>query len=160
VWPRRHRTAADQPAGVAGVVVGAAPLGPELEPDPDPMFGQFLVEEDVPLEPLELLGVVVLVDPEEFVEELLPVDELVPDPLAAVELVELVLGVLVAALATTAPPATRPLVRAPIASALRSRSLMVVGPSLLMVFVLPHMREHHHCAKWICGPGHRPVTTR
>ena len=126
MWPRRHRTAADQPAGVAGVVVGAAPLGPELEPDPDPMFGQFLVEEDVPL---ELLGVVVLVDPEEFVEELLPVDELVPDPLAAVELVELVLGVLVAALATTAPPASRPLVRAPIASALRSRSFMVVGPS-------------------------------
>ena len=142
---------------MAGLVDGGVPLGPELEPDPDPMFGQFLVDEDAPL---ELLGAVVLVDPEEFVEELLPVDELVPDPLAAVELVELVLGVLVAALATTAPPATRPLVRAPIASALRSRSLMVVGPSLLMVFVLPHMREHHHCAKWICGPGHRPVTTR
>jgi hypothetical protein len=111
---------------VAGLVEGVVPLGPELEPDPDPMFGQFLVDED---EPLELLGAVVLVDPEEFVEELLPVDELVPDPLAAVELVELVLDVLVAALATTAPPATRPLVRAPIASALRSRSFMVVGPS-------------------------------
>jgi hypothetical protein len=94
------------------------------------MFGQFLVDED---DPLELLGVVVLVDPEEFVEELLPVDALVPDPLAAVELVELVVGVLVAALATTAPPATRPLVRAPIASALRSRSFMVVGPSWLVV---------------------------
>ncbi len=109
---------------MAGLVEGVVPLGPELEPDP--MFGQFLVDED---EPLELLGAVVLVDPEEFVEELLPVDELVPDPLAAVELVELVLDVLVAALATTAPPATRPLVRAPIASALRSRSFMVVGPS-------------------------------
>jgi hypothetical protein len=92
------------------------------------MFGQFLVDEDelpeLPELP-ELLGVVVPVDPEEFVEELLPVDELVPDPLAAVELVELVFEVLVAALATTAPPAMRPLVRAPIASALRSRSFMV-----------------------------------
>jgi hypothetical protein len=141
---------------VAGLVVGASPLGPELEPELVPMFGQFLLEE----EPVELLGAVVLVDPEEFVEELLPADELVPVPLAAVEVVEPVSEVLVAALATNAPPATRPLVRAPTAIALRSLSFIGVRPFRLMnFFVLPHMREHHHCAIRICGCVHRRVTT-
>jgi hypothetical protein len=111
------------PDDVVGLVGGASPLGPvpvpapvlEDEPEPDllPILGQFLVdpEEDVPL---ELTGGVGLVDPDEFVEVPLPVDELVP-----VELVELVLDVLVAALATSAPPVTRPPVSALIARTLR-----------------------------------------
>ena len=84
----------------------------------DPILGQFLVEpeEDVPL---ELLGDVEFADPDEFVEEPLPVDVLTADPLVPVELVELVLDVLVAALATNAPPVTRPPVSAPIARTLR-----------------------------------------
>ena len=110
------------------------------------MFGQFLLEE----EPVELLDGVVLVEPEEFVDELLPVDELVPDPLAAVEVVEPVLPVLVAALATNAPPATRPLVRAPIAIALRSRSFMVRSFPVDGFSCIP-TRGHHHRAIWICG---------
>ena len=105
--------------------MGASPPGPVLVPDPDPMFGHFLLED----EPFALVGGDVLVDPAEFVEEPLPVDELVPDPLEPVALVELVLEVVVAAFATSAPPATRPLVRAPIAIALRSRSFMVGVPS-------------------------------
>jgi hypothetical protein len=76
------------------------------------MLGQFLVEPD-DVEPDELLEGVELVP-------LVPLVLLVP--------VELVLDVLVAALATSAPPVTRPTVSAPNATALRRRSFMVVCP--------------------------------
>jgi hypothetical protein len=72
------------------------------------MSGQFFVlpEEDDPVEPVD--GVV-LVD---------------PDVPLVLEVPVLVLGVVVAALATTAPPAMRPLVSAPTATTLRTRSFM------------------------------------
>lgn len=146
---------------MVGLLAGASPLDPESAPDFEPMSGQFLLEAGEPLEPFG----VVLVDPEEFVEVLVPEDA-VPDPLAGVELVVPVFDVLdvfdvlVAALAASAPPATRPLVSAPMAIALRSLSFMVVCPFSLMAFVLPHMREHNHCAIWICAYVHKPVTTR
>jgi hypothetical protein len=80
----------------------------------DPMSEQPLVDmvED-PFEPVELLE---------------PVAEL---PLVLVEpVLELVLAVLVAALAITAPPVTRPVVNAPMATTLRRRRIfMIVAPS-------------------------------
>jgi hypothetical protein len=90
-------------------------------PVPLPMFGQFLVE---PLSALEL-------DPEpDELEELEP-ELLLLDPLDPVlEVLELddggVVEELVAAPATSAPPATSPVVSAPMANTLRSRSFMVV----------------------------------
>jgi hypothetical protein len=82
------------------------------------MFGQFLVE---PLSALELDP-----EPDELEEELLLLDPLDP----VLEVLELDDGVvveeLVAAPATSAPPATSPVVRAPMANTLRSRSFMVV----------------------------------
>jgi hypothetical protein len=80
-------------------------------------LGQFFVEPDG-AEPVEPLGGVVVVDPEGLVVELLP------DAAVVGVVLELVLDVLVAALATSAPPPMRPLVSAPAASALRSRSFM------------------------------------
>ena len=94
------------------------------------MFGQFLVEPDG-FEPVELPDGVVPVEPEDpFVDELpddVP-DEVLPElvlPEPVLDVVPVV-PVLVAALATSAPPATRPVVKAPTASALRSRSFMVM----------------------------------
>jgi hypothetical protein len=116
---------------------GGVPLGPvPLGAVPEPMLGQSFVEpeDDVPL---ELVGGVVLAEPEEFVEVPLPDDELVPDvpdPLVPDELVALVVDVLVAALATSAPPVTRPPVSAPIARALRRWRFIVVIPFSLMGF--------------------------
>jgi hypothetical protein len=103
--------------------------------EPDPMLGQFRVEAELPepeleLEPepepeLELLPELEPVEPE------LPVPELLLDEGVDVEELELepgvVLGVeleVVAALATNAPPATRPVVNAPMASTLRKRMCM------------------------------------
>jgi hypothetical protein len=81
------------------------------------MLGQFLldvVEDD----PVEVLEGAVLVEPVELLEA-------VPDvPAEPV----LVLDVLVAASATIAPPAMRPLVSAPTATTLRKRSFMTVAP--------------------------------
>jgi hypothetical protein len=83
-------------------------------------LGQFFVElEDEEL--FELVGGALLVDPDELLAGVLPDGGPVVPELVLVE-VELAL---VAALATSAPPATRPLVKAPTASALRKRSFMV-----------------------------------
>ena len=83
------------------------------------MFGQFFVDpEDA--DPVELLDGVEVVDPDELFEVLPPVAAVV------LEVLEVALDVLVAALATRAPPATRPLVSAPAASTLRRRSFMNV----------------------------------
>ncbi len=123
------------PEDAAGLVGADSPFGPvpdpdpdldpDLDPDPDPdldpeelMLGQLLVEPEDEV-PLALLGGVALADPEEFVDEPLPVDELVPDPPVPVELVVLALDVLVAAFAANAPPVARPPVSAPTARALR-----------------------------------------
>ena len=89
------------------------------------MFGQFFVDpEDA--DPVELLDGVEVVDPDELFEVLPPVAAVV------LEVLEVALDVLVAALATRAPPATRPLVSAPAASTLRRRSFMDGCPSFVM----------------------------
>jgi hypothetical protein len=103
------------------------------------MLGQFLVEPELEPEPeLEL-------DPDELeLEELEPVfevleldDGVVVDVLvlALEPVVPVVDGVLevVAASATTAPPARRPVVSAPNANALRRRTFMVVALSSLLL---------------------------
>lgn len=102
---------------------GASPLV-GWEPELDPMLGQFLVEPDDD-EPGALLDGVVPDEAEDPSVDVVP-DDVVPDEVP--ELVLDVLPLLVAALATSAPPATRPLVRAPTASALRSRSFMMFVP--------------------------------
>jgi hypothetical protein len=96
--------------------------------EPVPMLGQFFVEpeleepelDDPELDDPELDDPVL---PElELLDEGVLVDE--PEP-------ELVLGVeleVVAALATNAPPATRPVVKAPMASTLRKRMCMDLMP--------------------------------
>ena len=110
--------------------VGAVPDG---ACEPLPMLGQFLVELDPELEP-EL-------DPEpvdEFEElepddgvvvEELDVEELEVEPVPVLPELPVVVDV-VAALATSAPPATRPDVSAPMASTLRRRICMSVCPFL------------------------------
>jgi hypothetical protein len=111
---------------------------PDPEPDPLPMFGQFFVEPDPELEldpelepepePAEELDepVPVLPEPELFVFEL---DEGVLVELELVPLPELpVAADVVAALATSAPPATRPDASAPTARTLRMRICIVVCP--------------------------------
>ena len=109
-----------QPEPVVGAADGRVA---ELEPDPelDPMFGQFLLD-TVEDEPVELEGVV-LVEPDELPEPLAEVPLVLVDPV-------LVLDVLVAALAASAPPVIRPVVRAPMATTLRRRRIfMIVAPS-------------------------------
>ena len=76
-----------------------------MELEPVPMFGQSLVEPDDD-EPVELLEGVDVDEPEEVEPEELEVAPVLVD-------------VLVAALATNAPPVTSPAVRAPKATALR-----------------------------------------
>jgi hypothetical protein len=85
-------------------------------------LGQFLLEPDDE-EPFELVGGVGLVDPDELLVGVPPgAAPVVPELELVLAVVE---PVLVAALATNAPPVTRPLVKAPTASALRKRSFMV-----------------------------------
>ena len=112
------------------------PDGVLCPPEPDPMLGQFLVEPepepelelpelDEPL--LELLEPE-LVPPDPEVPVLPVLEPVLDDGVLVEELeVELVLGVeldVVAALATNVPPATRPVVNAPMASTLRKRMCM------------------------------------
>jgi hypothetical protein len=84
------------------------------------MLGQFLldvVEDDL----VEVLEGAVLVEPVELLEAVPDVADVAAEPV-------LVLDVLVAASATIAPPAMRPLVSAPTATTLRKRSFMTVAP--------------------------------
>ena len=112
------------------------PDGVLCPPEPDPMLGQFLVEPepepelelpelDEPL--LELLEPE-LVPPDPEVPVLPVLEPVLDDGVLVEELeVELVLGVeldVVAALATNALPARRPVVNAPTASTFRKRSCM------------------------------------
>jgi hypothetical protein len=117
------------------------------------MSGQFLLEpepepEDAEFDPeaLEVLGVLEVVP--------LPDDEVVP--------LELVLDVLVAALAASAPPVRRPAVSAVIAAALRKWSFMMVSflvggtPSLcdLDLWVGPEARHNAiGVRRGRCGPA-------
>jgi hypothetical protein len=94
---------------------GGAPLS---EPEPLPMFGQFLVEPEPEPDP-ELEPELLLFEPDEGVVVEEPDDELVP------EFPEVVV---VAALATSAPPATSPEVSAPTARTLRKRMCMAGMP--------------------------------
>jgi hypothetical protein len=93
-----------------------------------PMLGQFLVdpEED---DPVELLDGVVLVDPEPLAELVADVPLVPVVPALVLVVPALVLGVVVAALATSAPPAMRPLVSAPTATMSRTWSFMDAAPS-------------------------------
>jgi hypothetical protein len=92
------------------------------------MLGQFFVEPELELEPLELEPdepALALLEPE---LELLELDDgvVVEEFVLAPEPVVPVLDVLVvAASATSAPPVTRPVVRAPIANTFRGRIFMV-----------------------------------
>jgi hypothetical protein len=94
-----------------------------VELELEPILGQFLVEEPVPADPLGLgavvLGVVVLG--------------------AAV-------GLVVAALATKAPPATRPLLKAPMAMTGRNRIFTMNLLSCLTRRSSPSVREVPDCA--------------
>jgi hypothetical protein len=115
--------------GVAGDPAGGVPWVFE----PDPMLGQFFVEPEPELE-LELPELPELeeLEPEELELPVFPVLELLDDGVVVDEPVpelepELVLGVeldVVAALATSAPPARSPVVNAPTASTFRRRSCM------------------------------------
>jgi hypothetical protein len=171
VWPGQEPL--DEPEPEEGAAGAPAPGW-----DPLPMFGQFLVDpEPELLEPVPLLElfelpvlpefevelevllepevpdvVLVLVDPE------FPVDEVVP----SVELVELVPEPeVVAALATNAPPATRPEARAPAASTLRNR--MCIGVAFLGRVLRPLTRADddsvrprpvgNRTFRWACSPS-------
>ncbi len=127
--------------------VGGVPLGLEPEPEPLPMFGQFLVEplpvlelepepdelepepvpEPVLLDPLDPVLEVLELDDGVVVEELVLAPEAEPEPVVpVVDEVEVV-----AASATSAPPASSPVVSAPMANTLRSRSFMIVALSFV-----------------------------
>jgi hypothetical protein len=99
------------------------------------MLGQFLDEPDDEL-PFELVGGVLLVDPDELLVGVLPeAGPVVPEP-------ELVLAVvveaaLVAASATSTPPVIRPLVKAPMASTGRKWSFMVSPFCCAVLHVTP-----------------------
>jgi hypothetical protein len=123
----------DPAGGAPELPDGGEPLPPEgvpLEPEPEPlpMFGQLWVEpepDEVEPEPDELD------EPEEpELDDGVVVEEFVL--VLALEPVEPVLDV-VAASATTAPPTTSPVVKAPNANALRRRIFMVVALSSRVV---------------------------
>jgi hypothetical protein len=101
-----------------GAVPGPVGGAPVWVPEPLPMLGQFFEE----LEPALVLPDPVL--PVPVLDDGEVVDELVEEPVPELPVVVDV----VAALATSAPPATRPEVSAPVASTLRKRNDMGVCP--------------------------------
>jgi hypothetical protein len=120
------------------------PLDPELAPDP---------ELDEPL----------LVLPDPLFPVLEPEDGVVVEEPEVVEVLELelepvpVLPVLdvVAALATSAPPATRPVVSAPTASTLRGRICIRCCP-FIRVLPRPFGRYRTRCARHLWRPAELP----
>jgi hypothetical protein len=112
---------------------GGAPLS-EPEPEPLPMFGQFLVESE----------------PDPALEPELPLFELREGGLAEEPDVELVPEFpeveVVAALATSAPPATSPEVSAPPARTLRKRMCMADVPFCGSLRRLRVSRHSGQCA--------------
>jgi hypothetical protein len=114
-------------------------LDPELELDPEPELDEpVLVLPDPVLPELELDDGVVVVEPE--VEEF--VLELEPAPVLPV--------LVVAAFATSAPPARRPVVSAPTASTFRRRICMSCCP-FIRVFPGPIRAGTAHDAPFTCG---------
>ena len=106
---------------------------PVCEPDPLPMFGQLWVEPEPELDPEDVLD-----DPELVLVEPDPVLEL--DDGVVIEELEVeaepelpVVLVVVAALATSEPPARRPEVSAPMARTLRRRICMGWMPFRLVL---------------------------
>jgi hypothetical protein len=113
------------------------------------MLGQLWVEPDELLLELEPDEPDELDDPElELLEPVLELPELddgvvVEELVLALDPVVPVFEVLVvAASATSAPPATRPVVSAPIANTFRSRSFMVVVPSFRAMRLPVRSGEH------------------
>jgi hypothetical protein len=124
------------------------------------MLGQLRVEPELELEepePFELDELeepeLVLLDP---VFELLELDDdgvVVEELVLELDPVVPVLDVLVvAALATSAPPVTRPVVSAPTANACRNRSFMDAG--FLSCDTPPRSERHSHVAPRTCGQAH------
>ena len=115
-------------------------MEPELEPlelEPDELLDEPELELlDPELELPELVDGVVV---EELVLALEPVVPVLDEPV-------------VAASATSAPPVTRPVVRAPIANTCRNRTFMVVV--FLSCDAPPRLERHRHVAPRTCGPAH------
>jgi hypothetical protein len=111
-------------------------VDPELELEPEPVLEPFEPFELFELPVLPELELAVLLEPDVpdvvlvLVDPEFPVDEVVP-PVEVVELVPEpdVEPAVVAAFATTAPPATRPEASAPTASTLRKRMCIDVALS-------------------------------
>ncbi len=143
-----------EPVGGVPEPVGGVPW--VEEPEPLPMFGQFWVE---PLPELELEPELVpepelvLLDPLDPVLEVPELDDgvVVEEFVLALEPVAFVVdGVdVVAASATSAPPASSPVVSAPMANTLRSRIFMVMA---FRSCVAPtRSGRYAHRAPRICG---------
>ena len=123
------------------------PLDPELELEPEPELDEPLLVLPDPVFPvLDPDDGVVVEEPE--VESELEV-ELEPVPVLPV------LDV-VAALATSAPPAKRPVVSAPIASTLRRRICMGCCPFHSCVAPAPPGRHRTRCALHLWRPAELP----
>jgi hypothetical protein len=120
------------------------PLDPELELEPE-LEEPLLVLPDPVFAVLDPDDGVVVEDPE--LEEL--VVELEPVPVLSVLEV-------VAALATSAPPATRPEVSAPAASTLRKRMCMRCCPFHSCVAPVPSGRYRTRCARILWRPAEPP----
>ena len=138
-------------------------------PEPLPMLGQLRVEPELEPDPLDPelepeLDEPLLVLPDPVFPVLDPDDGVVvEEPEVESELeVELepvpVLPVLdvVAALATSAPPAKRPVVSAPIASTLRRRICMGCCPFHSCVAPAPPGRYRTRCARHLWRPAELP----
>ena len=160
-----------EPAG--GVPVGALPAdGAPWVPEPLPILGQLRVEPepeleldplDPELEPEPELDEPVLVLPVPALPVLEPDDGVVVEEpeveeLDVVLVPEPVLPVLevVAALATSAPPAKRPEVSAPTASTLRRRICMSCCPFHSCVDPVPLDRYRTRCARHLWRPAELP----
>jgi len=121
------------------------------------MLGQFLV---VPDEDVELLEGVVLVDPDVPLVPLVLVEPaLVPVPVLVPVLVLVLVLLVVAASATSAPPAMRPLVRAPTAITFLRRNLMVTAPFVGVTHSSRLEEQIHHGGR-SCGPDPARIKPR
>lgn len=120
------------------------PLDPELEPDPE-LDEPLLVLPDPVLPALEPEDGVVVEEPE--FEEL----EVELEPVPVLPVLEVV-----AALATSAPPATRPVVSAPTASTFRRRMCISCCPFQSCVAPAPSGRYRTRCALSLWRPAEHP----
>jgi hypothetical protein len=153
-WSRGYSAEVEEPdvAPLPEPDVGGAPAPEGGDPDPDrlPMSGQFLVEPDPELEPE-----VPLLELDEGVVAEVPDVELLPELPVAVDVV--------AASATSAPPARRPDVSAPTARTLRRRICISVLPFCVLGAPAPSepvgqtLRPESGCSRratWTGAPSH------